>query len=315
MDTWRRNRSDNYNQEGTTTRLQYRKPPLGSWQPTVPAWEKKFCTMVGAVPWGKLVDTKKFIHLYENILKWNDSAGEEAFLNAKNRFWADINGLPCDIALPDPDVYIDKIDWNSDDVDPELYLDLEREYTVPSDGEKREPVVIFTQPLGSNYMFSSSGWGDLEDDLKKTGPSPENKENPWESGWENGGENICNDSWNKSGWEGGWNNSSGWNQWENNNNEHDNWEAGRTGGGWDNRNQENNGRYMSRYKTSRFRDDDNLRNDQWRSGKGRKRVNFEQPLTTDKRPAPRQWHLGNSCAPIGHHGSVKPGHRWGKPVS
>ncbi|GFY96179.1 hypothetical protein Acr_11g0004850 [Actinidia rufa] len=311
MKSWRRNKSDNYNQEG-------------SWQPTVPAWEKKFCAVVGAFPWGKLVDTKKFIHLYENILKWNDSAGEEAFLNAKNRFWAEINGLPCDIASPDPDIYIDKIDWDSE-VDPELFLDLEREHTVPSDREKREPVVIFTQPIGSNYLFSSSGWGDLEDDLKKTGPSPENKE---ESGWEkegenirqNGWENVCNDSWNESGWEGGCNNSSGWNQWENNNNEHDIWEGGRAGGGWDswdtnNRNQENNGRYMSRYKTSRFHGDDNLRSDQWRSRKGRKRVNFIRPSTMDKRSAPRPWHLGNSCAPIGHHGSAKPGHQWGKPVS
>ncbi|XP_057467441.1 uncharacterized protein LOC130756837 [Actinidia eriantha] len=186
MKSWRRNKSDNYNQEGTRTRSHYRKPPIGCWQPTVPAWEKKFCAVVGAVPWGKLVDTKKFIHLYENILKWNDSAGEEAFLNAKNRFWAEINGLPCDIASPDPDIYIDKIDWDSE-VDPELFLDLEREYTVPSDGEKREPVVIFTQPIGSNYLFSSSGWGDLEDDLKKTGPSPENKE---ESGWENEGKTL-----------------------------------------------------------------------------------------------------------------------------
>ncbi|KAK9289436.1 hypothetical protein L1049_007591 [Liquidambar formosana] len=64
------------------------------------------------------------------VVKWNDSAGEEAFHNAKNRFWAKINGLPCDLPFPDPDIYIDEIDWNPN-IDPELVLDLEREPIDP----------------------------------------------------------------------------------------------------------------------------------------------------------------------------------------
>ncbi|KAF2308140.1 hypothetical protein GH714_035633 [Hevea brasiliensis] len=53
-----------------------------------------------------------------------------------------INGLHCDISLPDPDIYIDEIDWNSN-IDPELYLDLEREPKYPDEKDKEEEVVIF----------------------------------------------------------------------------------------------------------------------------------------------------------------------------
>ncbi|KAL6987221.1 hypothetical protein U1Q18_012972 [Sarracenia purpurea var. burkii] len=249
MGSWRRQKSDNYSQEVTRTGSQHRKPPLGNWQPTVPSWEKKFCTVIGAVPWRKVLENKKFIHLYDNVLKWNDSAGEEAFINAKNRFWAEINGLPCAIPLPDPDVYIDKIDWNSK-VDPELLLDLECESLVPSDQEKREQVVILGEPLISTHLYSSTGWGDAEDDVKKNGSSLGNKGNPWEehnyaqsngtdrhNGWEN---DCSNDLWCRNqgtgavedgGWEDGWNNRSwGLSQWENNNYETDHLKDGRTAG-------------------------------------------------------------------------------------
>ncbi|KAF8395767.1 hypothetical protein HHK36_019718 [Tetracentron sinense] len=41
-----------------------------------------------------------------NVPSWekNVSLGEEAFNNAKRRFWAEINGLPYDVSLPDPDI-------------------------------------------------------------------------------------------------------------------------------------------------------------------------------------------------------------------
>lgn len=324
---WRRQRSDNYNQQVTRTVSHNRKPTLGCWQPTVPSWEKKFCTVVGSVPWRKLLESKKFIHLYDKVLKWNDCAGEEAFINAKNRFWAQINGLPCDISLPDPDIYIDKVDWNSN-VDPELLLDLECESTVPANQEKGEQVVILGESLVPSHLFFSTGWGDAEDDLKKNGSSSEIKVNSLERSCdqangnvrENEWENGCNDSWcenqgnqimkecgnqgnqimKDSGWE------DGWNQWENNN-----YEA-------DNRNQERSGGYMSSYKTSRFHGDDHLTKREWRNGKGRKRVNFvyERPFT-DKRTTPRQWNLMNTCGPVSHHGLAKQGNQWGleKPVS
>ena len=76
----------------------------------MPPWEKSFCACV-SVPWEKVINTKRYMH-HADVLNWNDSAGEEAFLNGKHRFWEDINGIPCSIVLPDPDIYNDAIGWN-----------------------------------------------------------------------------------------------------------------------------------------------------------------------------------------------------------
>ncbi|KAJ0083879.1 hypothetical protein Patl1_29510 [Pistacia atlantica] len=70
------------------------KSPKCEQSSNVPAWEQKF----------------------DHILEWNDSAAEEAFRKAKLRYWSEINGEPCQIPLPNPDMYIDKIDWNLETV-------------------------------------------------------------------------------------------------------------------------------------------------------------------------------------------------------
>ncbi|KAF8043886.1 hypothetical protein BT93_A2010 [Corymbia citriodora subsp. variegata] len=97
----------------------------GEWRPAVPSWEKEFCRSVGSIPWKKLLEAKRYMCIYDKVLKWNDSAVQEAFHNAKERFWAKINGIPCNIALPDPNLYIDEVDWAAE-VDPKLLSDLER---------------------------------------------------------------------------------------------------------------------------------------------------------------------------------------------
>ncbi|KAI3846426.1 hypothetical protein MKX03_001876 [Papaver bracteatum] len=171
MVDWRRNNQfdNNYRDTPTTSaRSQNKKPPTGPWQPSVPQWEKKFCTMVGSVPWGKIVEAKKMMSYYDNVVQWNDSAGEEAFHNAKSRFWAEINGLPCDISLPDPNTYIDDIDWHSK-IDPELILDLDRAPMAP-DNWGREGKAGFE---GSTLVFMNkpvpcTGWGDADEDLVRT---------------------------------------------------------------------------------------------------------------------------------------------------
>jgi len=255
-----------------------------TWQLSVPPWEKKFCTLIGSVPWRKLLETKKCMYLYDNVVQWNDSAGEEAFHNAKNRFWAEINGLPCDILLPDPDTYIDEVDWNST-IDPELLLDLEREPKSHSDGDKDENVVILGDSLPLNQSVPCTGWGDAEEDLRKTTDIPWNpgygycdhnvdNANSWEHNHgqsnramvDNGWENDQNDSWGWNQWE------SGCNEWENNNNVSNNMDAG--GGYWgmwdDNgRKIEGSDQYMSRYKTSRFHGNDYQMAHGWRNGRGR----------------------------------------------
>ncbi|KAG8362715.1 hypothetical protein BUALT_BualtUnG0048500 [Buddleja alternifolia] len=149
MENRRRQKWDNNNNR----RSQSRRPPRGSWQPTMPSWEKEFCRTVGSLDWETLLQMKKFMHLYDNVIKWNDSAGEEAFSNAKKRFWAEINGLSCDIPLPDPDLYIDEINWDSE-IDQEFH-----DMPVVSNTEEyyHEPVVIFGDSLVQIKNFPPRG--------------------------------------------------------------------------------------------------------------------------------------------------------------
>ncbi|ONK63471.1 uncharacterized protein A4U43_C07F15490 [Asparagus officinalis] len=139
------------------------RPPLspGAWHPTVPQWEKKFCTYVCSIPWKKLCETKKLMYMYPKIVEWNDSEGEEAFHNAKARYWASINYLPCPVPLPDPDKYTDIVDYNAA-VDPELIEDLYKQPPVSEDSEGEKGI------LWDSFLFTTdtvpvTGWGDEED--------------------------------------------------------------------------------------------------------------------------------------------------------
>jgi hypothetical protein len=140
----------------------------------------KFCYSVGSVQWKKVIDCKKYMFMYPNVLKWNDSAVKEAFDNAKNRFWAEFNGFPCNIPLPDPNIYIDDVDWNAT-VDPGLYLDLDKEAEARRhmDEKPEEPVILGSSIL-LNQSFSGpgwpapTGWGD-EEEKEVTKPSEPTK--------------------------------------------------------------------------------------------------------------------------------------------
>lgn len=267
MDGWR-DQGVNCNQEVTRARSNnYKRPPLGgnsNWQQSVPSWEKKFCSSVGSVPWKKLLETKKFIHLYDNVIKWNDSAGKEAFQTAKNNFYANIHGLPCDNSLPDPDIYIDKIDWNSE-VDPNLILDLDSDSVVPDSDPKDEQVVIFGSSFPPSYQnFSPYGWGDSDDDKKKDpNTSPENNAYRDNNG-SVGGVVDHNNSW----W--GWSENVETAMYDNNNCFYG-----------EVRNEMKDGN-MSRYKTSRFTRNQTRRN----TGNGR-----------------RPWKAAYGCVPVNHGGS------------
>lgn len=142
----------------------------GNWRSAVPSWEKEFCRFVGSVPWKKLVEAKRYIHLYDKVLKWNDSAVEEAFHDAKERFWAEINGIPCSIALPDPNLHIDEVDWVSE-VDPELLCDLDR-WPEALDGGNNSSTIIFSDVL-ANQWVSTHGYPDSKDGGQFRG-SPDN---------------------------------------------------------------------------------------------------------------------------------------------
>lgn len=86
-------------------------------------WEQKFCQMNG-VSWAKVLETKEFVHQYSDITGWNDSAGKEAFENAKARYWAQINGFQPNTPLPDPDMLIDNIDHDAPPTELKLYQNL-----------------------------------------------------------------------------------------------------------------------------------------------------------------------------------------------
>lgn len=80
---------------------------------SLPSWEKEFIREVGSLSWKRFVEAKRHVCMHDSVIQWDDSAGEQAFRSAKHRFWAQKNGISCEIPPPDPDMYIDSIDWNS----------------------------------------------------------------------------------------------------------------------------------------------------------------------------------------------------------
>ncbi|KAI3731797.1 hypothetical protein L1987_62986 [Smallanthus sonchifolius] len=108
----------------------------GTWKNIDLPWEERFCISVG-IPWEKVVNAEKYANCYDNVLKWNDSAGESAFYEAKKRFWAQINNIPTDVPQPDPEMYNEEIDWNPK-IDLELVKELDLAYFNPDEAEKLE---------------------------------------------------------------------------------------------------------------------------------------------------------------------------------
>ncbi|XP_022888268.1 uncharacterized protein LOC111403864 isoform X1 [Olea europaea var. sylvestris] len=215
MERFMRQNWDIYRQQPPRRRSQYKKSTWVGWQPAVHLWEKEFCKVVGSLDWEMFLRKKKFVHLYENVINWDDSEGKEAFENAKTRFWSEKHGVPCEIPLPDPDLYIDEINWDLEK-DIELPSDLDVDPVFPDPDENLEPAVIFGDSFLVNQASSPTDWGDYE----KT-----NHVDPWENNWGNAFPNgapigftgFCNNARNFNGgsgyapWIGGWNNTWGWN--------------------------------------------------------------------------------------------------------
>ncbi|KAH6803459.1 hypothetical protein C2S51_031706 [Perilla frutescens var. frutescens] len=111
----------------------------------VPSWEINYCHSVN-VPWKKVFASKTYIYNYPSVLNWDGSAGKEALENAKQRFWAMINGLPCDNPLPDPNMYIDEIDWNPY-LDPEVMADLDLQVFNPDEAQKVEQLETINEEV------------------------------------------------------------------------------------------------------------------------------------------------------------------------
>ncbi|KAI3760693.1 hypothetical protein L1987_51091 [Smallanthus sonchifolius] len=228
-----------------------------NWHQNVPYWEKRFVSSVGSISWKKFLEAKEFTHLYDNIMKWDDYAGEEAFHAAKDRFYAQFHGLPCDVESHNPDLYNDKIDWNAQ-MDYNLIQDLESEPVPPDDASQHDPVVIFEDILPDPYKdYSPYGWGD-SDDMKKDqwGINWDDYIDNGRIMWDNCDVAGGNDwwSWNKDGN----NEDQGWN---NNSCDDNNYCA---------YSNVNNKRYMSSHKTWRFHGNSSQRrnNGNWRKSTG-----------------------------------------------
>ena len=182
---------------------------------------------------------------YKSISDWDDAAAFEAFQNAKARYRADINGMPCDIPLPDPDMFIEMVNHKVV-IDPKLVEDLEK-HPPPRlpDGEKdgssgRDSFIFESKPIpaagwgnagdGSTedhhsvnwdkfieQPHRSPGWGDSENHISRNGDSSD----AWNcrGGWGDvtvqdcsGGGDGTNYSWNKGrdpSWGQHWNNEQG----------------------------------------------------------------------------------------------------------
>ncbi|CAH9072367.1 unnamed protein product [Cuscuta europaea] len=62
------------------------------WRPVVPQpWEREFCLQATGGfyrSWTKFLEAKKYVHLDDKIMQWDDAAAEEAFNYCKAMFYA-----------------------------------------------------------------------------------------------------------------------------------------------------------------------------------------------------------------------------------
>ncbi|KAL8459989.1 hypothetical protein ACS0TY_031771 [Phlomoides rotata] len=113
--------------------------------------------------WNVFLQKKKHIHLHPKALEWNDIAAKEAFNNAKRRFWSQKHHFSCDVPLPDPNLYIYNIDWDSK-IDIELDLD-----SISSRDENEGPEFSGDPLVPESYRdIVPTGWGDDIDDPAAT---------------------------------------------------------------------------------------------------------------------------------------------------
>nr|GLL40943.1 uncharacterized protein LOC109180717 isoform X1 [Ipomoea trifida] len=214
---------------------------------SVPSWEIDFCKSVG-IPWNKVIYTKKYISCHDSVVKWDDSASQEAFHDAKTRYWARSNGVACDNPLPDPCKYVDDVDWNAT-VDPEMILDLDRDFFNPDEANVNNSEDVSGCTGSQDHKNLNNGENAWEVGHGQGNGTPEagqgsgewneskiskNVGDPWEescaktggsfkgTGWRGGGNDS---SW---GWNPGHNGPSGLNNTWNNSWNHDSRNAGCT---------------------------------------------------------------------------------------
>ncbi|WCJ39001.1 hypothetical protein M5689_020024 [Euphorbia peplus] len=152
----------------------------------IPPWEKRFCSLIGSVPWQKIINVKEYMICHDNVVNWDDSAGEEAFQTAKKCFWAEITGVPYEHSLPDPDKYNDEINWNPN-IDSELIKDLERSFFVPDEGEDDHELECKSINKNTSNLVSTPS----EEWNPPNNVASDNKSQGWNE-WTNDTDNLRN---------------------------------------------------------------------------------------------------------------------------
>lgn len=217
---------------------------------SVPLWEKRFCTSVCAIPWGKICAAQASLLVHKNIAQWDDSAALEAFQNAKRRYYSHINCIPCSIPLPDPNLYIDEVDHNTI-IDPKLIEDLEKEEPPPNNNENNadkgngevevasekrsnagwDKYIEKPASIALNKWKCNDAWEELANDVSWN----DGRNDPWRQ------QGSCVDSWGDTGNNRTWRNGDGLNNLWGLNGNNTNVNSRKRNGGY----------YSSNYSTSR----------------------------------------------------------------
>ncbi|MBA0745980.1 hypothetical protein Gogos_008537 [Gossypium gossypioides] len=72
-----------YRQRGNNHQLSYYRQRTTHPKPEpLPAWEKKLCIKVGAMPWEIFVEAKKNLYENDKVLEWDDSTRLTTFQKA-----------------------------------------------------------------------------------------------------------------------------------------------------------------------------------------------------------------------------------------
>jgi hypothetical protein len=134
-----------------------RPPPI---RRTIAQWEKDFCESRG-VSWKKVTDPDAGFNADPggSVARWDDTGAVHALLDAKKRYWAEINGgLAGAPPLPDPDMYIDKVD-DDGEVDPELDAEYEAALRAMEEAwEENEKLQVAV--MRGDFVPVATGWDD-----------------------------------------------------------------------------------------------------------------------------------------------------------
>jgi hypothetical protein len=112
------------------------------------------------VPWKKVTHPDAGLNgPCGRVAQWDDSGAVEALLDARRRYWAEINGgLAGAPPLPDPDMYIDVVEEDGIGyVDPEL--DAEYEAALRAVKQAREESArLQVAALRDDFVPVPTGW-------------------------------------------------------------------------------------------------------------------------------------------------------------